>query len=87
MPRGDSYQLQGQDGFEVIDDTNAHTNGGDGFRWVTVLEDAEISAISGTNLTNAAGLQGVALSAGFQFGGEITSITLTSGSVIAYKRG
>ena len=85
MPRGDSYQLQGQNGWECIDDTSAHTNGDDGFRWSQAIEDTVISAISGTDLTNAAGLAGPTITAGTAFGGHISSITLTSGTVLAYK--
>lgn len=76
-----SYQLQGQNGGVVIADTTLVT--GD-FTWISVANDAVISALE-TNLEDSAGLLGITLPAGFGFGGQTSSITLTSGVVIAYK--
>lgn len=87
MGRGDSFQLQGLDGWECIDDTSAHTNGGEGYRWVTVVNDAVISQLdAAASCTNEDGMEGITLPAGLGFGGKIDSITLTSGVVLAYKR-
>lgn len=83
MGRGDSYQLQGLDGWVCIDDTTPTVGP---FRWVTVINDAVIDVIStDSNCTNADGMTGITLPAGLSFGGEISDITLTSGVVLAYK--
>lgn len=86
MPAGDSYQLQGQDGIEVIDDTSTYTNGGNGYRGFVVLNDAVVATLAGTNFTNASGATGITLAAGLYFPGHITSISLTSGVIAALKR-
>ena len=84
--RGDSYQLQGQQGAIVITDTAAETGR---FRWILCATDTVIASISGNVVSNAGAspntsLAGITLPAGFGFGGDITSITLASGAVIAY---
>jgi hypothetical protein len=84
--RGESYQLQGQQGAIVITDTAAHTAN---YRWILCAADTVIATISGNVLSNAGvspntSLSGITLPAGFGFGGVISSITLTSGTVIAY---
>lgn len=84
--RGDSYQLQGQQGAVVITDTAARASR---FRWILCASDTVIASISGNVLSNAlaspnTSLSGITLPAGFGFGGDITSITLASGAVIAY---
>ena len=84
--RGDSYQLQGQQGAVTI--SGAGTTTGN-FRWILCAADTVISSMSG-NVLGVGGaspntsLSGVTLPAGFGFGGTVTSITLTSGTVIAY---
>jgi hypothetical protein len=84
--RGESYQLQGQQGAVTI--SGAGTTTGN-FRWILVAADAVISSMTG-NVLGVAGanpnvsLAGVTLPAGFSFGGVVTSITLASGTVIAY---
>ena len=84
--RGDSYQLQGQMG--AVTATGPTTITGN-FRWVLVAADAVITSMTG-NVLGVGGanpnvsLAGVTLPAGFGFGGIITSITITSGTILAY---
>ena len=80
MPRGDSYQLQGQQGGEVIAAGNT-VNGN--FRWVQLLQDTVLSGFS-SNLNNDGDLLSTTLPAGLGIGGSITEVGVTSGLVIAY---
>ena len=85
--RGDSYQLQGQMG--AITASGSQTITGN-FRWVLVAADAVITTMTG-NVLGVSGanpnvsLAGITLPAGFGFGGIITSITITSGTILAYS--
>ena len=83
--RGDSYQLQGQMGAITL---TAGTHTGN-FRWVLVAADAVIGSMTGNVLGSGGAspntsLSGITLPAGFGFGGIITGITVTSGTVLAY---
>ena len=84
--RGDSYQLQGQMGAITL---GAGTYTGN-YRWILVAADAVIGSMTG-NVLGASGanpntsLSGITLPAGFGFGGIITSITITSGTILAYS--
>jgi hypothetical protein len=59
------------------------------FRWVLVAADTVITSMTG-NVLGVAGanpntsLAGITLPAGFGFGGILTSITITSGTILAY---
>ena len=77
-------------GCKVISNTSANTGA---FRGFVVNEDAVVSAIldSGSNsILSSLGLSGVTLKSGAFIsvpdGDYISSITLTSGSIIAYNR-
>lgn len=77
-------------GCKVISNTSANTGV---FRGFVVNEDAVVSAIldSGSNsILSSLGLSGVTLKSGAFIsvadGDYISSITLTSGSIIAYNR-
>lgn len=71
-------------GAEFISDTGAHAPGTDlVFSAVQVVADAVISAYAPAYTGNT--FTGVTLSAGTVFYGRFTSLTLTSGKVIAYK--
>ena len=76
-----SYDLQGQGGGVVIDDTNLHTGN---FRWIQVIVDCEINTIVSSNISNAAGFAALTVPAGVGIGGMFTSIALDTGVVIAY---
>jgi hypothetical protein len=83
MPRGDSYDLQGQGGGQVYSGTDAATGP---FRWVQTVNDTVFSAFVAPNLTNASTkLITITIPAGVGIGGNITSFTLSSGAVIAYR--
>lgn len=82
MARGDSYQLQGQQGGIVFDAGDTATGP---FRWIQIVNDTIFSAIVSPNLTDASTkLITITHPAGSGIGGSITSFTVTSGVVIAY---
>lgn len=86
MGRGDAYQVQGLDGWDCIDDTATHTGT---WRGILVVNDAVINALIVSDTAtfgNDAGLEGITLPAGLFIGGNFTSIDLTSGVVLAFKR-
>jgi hypothetical protein len=80
----------GYTGCKVISNTSANTGE---FRGFVVNDDAVVSAIldsSSTSILAALGLSGVTLKSGAFIsvpdGDYISSITLTSGSIVAYNR-
>jgi hypothetical protein len=80
----------GYTGSKVVSNTSANTGE---FRGFVVNDDAVVSAIldeDGASLLSALGLSGVTLRSGIyisvQDGKYISSITLTSGSIVAYNR-
>ena len=80
----------GYTGCKVISNTSANTGV---YRGFIVNDDAVVSAIldeDGASLLSALGLSGVTLRSGIFIsvpdGGHISSITLTSGSIVAYNR-
>ena len=80
----------GYTGCKVISNTSANTGE---FRGFVVNDDAVISAIldeDGSSLMTALGLSGVTLRSGVYIPVDsskyISSITLTSGSIVAYNR-
>ena len=66
---------------EYIDDTAAHTGR---FGKIVALEDSVINALSAEDYTGNA-LSAVPLKASFELYGVFTSVTLTSGTVVAYR--
>jgi hypothetical protein len=81
MARGDSYQLQGQQGGIVV------TSGGSAsgpFRWVQVITDVTLTVITSQNLQNVESLETITIPAGIGIGGDITTIGIGQGTVIAY---
>ena len=81
MARGDSYQLQGQQGGTVFNGTQTATGP---FRWVQVVNDTIFSAFTSNLTDGATKLITITHPAGTGIGGSIASFTLTSGVVIAY---
>lgn len=83
MARGDSYQLQGQQGGVVV---NAGGSATGPFRWVQVVNDTVFSAFVAANLTDAATklITPVSHNAGTGIGGNITSFAVSTGVVIGY---
>ena len=66
---------------EYIDDTAAHTGR---FGKIVALEDSVINALSAEDYTGNA-LSAVPLRASCELYGVFTSVTLTSGTVVAYR--
>jgi hypothetical protein len=68
-------------GAEYIEDTAAHTGR---FGKIVALEDTVISSLTAQDYTGNA-LTSIQFKANFELIGVFTSITLTSGTVVAYK--
>jgi len=84
MARGDSYQLQGQQGGIVLKDADSATGR---FRWIQAIEDSVLLTDTGEtagNLTDIINLDGKTLPAGVGIGGEFSKVQISSGLVIAY---
>ena len=84
MARGDSYQLQGQQGGIVVTSAVAATGT---FRWIQAIEDSVLLSDTGEtagNLTDIANLDNKTLPAGIGIGGIFTKVQIGSGTVIAY---
>lgn len=77
-----SYDLQGQGGGQVITSASGAVTGN--FRWIQVVTDTVLSALTSSNISNASALQTITIPAGLGIGGRFTAITVTSGVVIAY---
>lgn len=79
------YNLSGGNGSDYINDTAAHATDYFAFQ---CTEETVFAAIAG-NMGNAADLctgeDATALAAGTVIYGRFTSVTLTSGAIIAYK--
>lgn len=81
--------IAGAGGFKVVSDTTPET--GVEYNSIVVMEDCEFSAfaVNGANVLSTNGLSGVTIKAGSFLpagtNGKITSFTLSSGSVIAYR--
>lgn len=82
MPRGDSYQLQGLQGGDVLN-AGEGAQTGKSYRWLQFVENTVLSNLEG-NLDNIADLESITHLAGTGFGGHFTAITVSSGTVIAY---
>jgi len=82
MARGDSYQLQGQQGGFVLGAGGSVVGN---FRWLQIVNDVVLTALESSNLSNAdPDLIGITLPAGLGIGGKFSFIQVTSGVVIAY---
>jgi hypothetical protein len=82
MPRGDSYQLQGQQGGVVLEAGDLSSGGP--YRWVQVISDTVFGTFESNITDSDTKLVGVTVPAGIGIGGNITSVEVTSGVVIAY---
>lgn len=86
MGRGDSYQLQGQEGGTALTSSEgASTPTNEYWRFLYFPENTVLANLEG-NIDNIANLEGMTHLAGTGFGGQFTAITVTSGTVIAYDR-
>ena len=84
MARGDSYQLQGQQGGQVYNAADGAVTGN--FRWIQIVNDTIFSALASPNVTNASTkLITITHPAGTGLGGSFSGFTITgTGVVIAY---
>jgi hypothetical protein len=80
--RGDSYQLQGQQGGQVINAASGAVTGE--FRWLTFVEGSVLTSLTNATLRDASKLVGGSIPAGIGIGGVTTAIAVASGTVIAY---
>lgn len=81
--QGEALNAQlGQNGFEVVTDTNSNANG---YYAVQFLEDSVFSAMTATGVTFD--FSSVTFPKGQILFGNISSFQLTSGKVIAYLSG
>ena len=84
MPRGDSYQLQGNQGGIVLTGADSATGS---FRWIQAIEDSVLLTDTGEtagNLADIINLDGKTLPAGAGLGGIFTKVQISSGTVVAY---
>ena len=82
--RGDSYQLQGQQGGQAYNSADGAVTGD--FRWIQCVTDTVFSVIASPNIMNASTkLITITHNAGSGLGGNFTGFTITSGTVIAYR--
>jgi len=82
MARGDSYQLQGQQGGKVFTVANGAVTGS--FRWLQVVNDATFSAFASNLEDSSTKLITISHNAGTGIGGLVTGFTVASGVVIGY---
>ena len=78
-----SYDLQGQGG-GVILSTSGEPSATGSFRWIQVVTDSVLTTLVSENIADSAQLAGPTIPAGLGIGGRFTSITVSSGVVIAY---
>ena len=84
MPRGDSYQLQGNQGGIVLTGADSATGS---FRWIQAIEDSVLLTDTGEtagNLADIINLDGKTIPAGAGLGGIFTKVQISSGTVVAY---
>jgi len=82
--RGDSYQLQGQQGGIVLSGADSAVGN---FRWIQAIEDSVLLTDTGEtagNLADISNLDNKKLLAGAGIGGMFTKVQISSGLVIAY---
>lgn len=74
--------LQGVNGGHVINSDEGAVTGN--FRWIQIITDTVFADVTDATMSNVADLEGITHLAGTGFGGNITAIEVTSGTVIAY---
>lgn len=77
-----AFNLQGGSGGHVLN-SGEGAQTGETYRWIQMVEDTVFSTLAG-NLDNIADLQTITHLAGTGIGGNFTSVTVTSGTCIAY---
>jgi hypothetical protein len=86
MARGDSYQLQGQQGGVYLTGSGATGTALGKFRVIHALSTTVINSFTETNIidSNGAAVTNFTLAAGTQLGGQFKDVALTSGTCICY---
>ena len=82
--RGDSYQLQGQQGGIALTVANGAVTRN--FRELRVVNAAVLSSLTSNIEGGATKLITITLPAGLVIGGQITAVTVSSGVVIGYDQ-
>jgi len=80
-----AFLLQGGNGGHVLN-SGEGAQTGKSYRWIQMVEDTVFSTITGSNLTNTADLATITHLAGTGIGGHRTTMTVTSGTCIAYDQ-
>ncbi len=83
MARGDSYQLQGQQGGVVLSVGGTQQTYEGQVRWIQCVTDCVFSNLEG-NLRNVSNLEGKTHVAGSGIGGAFTNVTISSGTATLY---
>ena len=82
MARGDSYQLQGQQGGVYLSGAQIATGS---FRNIVALTQTTISAMTSNFVTDSGGaVTALVIPAGTAVGGQFKDITISSGTAIFY---
>lgn len=83
MAKGDSYQLQGQQGGVYLSGTESSLKK---FRVIHALTATVINGFNSTNIVDGAGnpINSLTLAANTVVGGQFDGVSLASGSVICY---
>ena len=80
----DAYNLLGQNGWTLIDDTDADSNGP--YIWLEAVGGSAEIANATSVCSNSTGFDtNITLAQGQGIGGEWTTVDLANGAVVAYK--
>jgi len=85
MARGDSYQLQGQQGGVYLEYVATTLTATGSFRNIVALTQTTISAMTSNFVTSTgAAVTSLVIPAGTSVGGQFKDISITGGKVICY---
>lgn len=79
----EAFLLQGGNGGDVLN-SGEGAQVGKNYRWIQCVEDCVFANLESNLLGNVADLESITHLAGTGFGGDITAVTVTSGTCIAY---
>jgi hypothetical protein len=74
-------QAMGKNGFRVVDDTATYGSSTESFCALQAIENTVINTLTGEQISES----NVSVPQGFLIMGHISSFSLTSGSVVAYR--
>ena len=81
----EAFLLQGGNGGHVLNSDEGDQTSKN-YRWVQCVTDCVFSNVESNLLTNVADLESITHLAGTGFGGDITALTVSSGTCIAYDQ-